>query len=155
MGNRRKGETEREEESRKRGEKGEKRGVPDSRSNLMADDLENHFLFPLKFLVSYKRAPAPVKLPGAGRGRGASIGTWTSRIMLLGPSSCFCPLARSPWRGFDDRHGSRSFCSLRPLECFPSEGVSLVFLLRPPKGHLARSGDIFGCQLRVLLASGG
>lgn len=57
MGNRRKGETEREEESRKRGEKGEKRGVPDSRSNLMADDLENHFLFPLKFLVSYKRAP--------------------------------------------------------------------------------------------------
>lgn len=32
----------------------------------MADDLENHFLFPLKFLVSYKRAPAPVKLPALG-----------------------------------------------------------------------------------------
>ena len=30
------------------------------------DDLENHFLFPLKFLVSYKRAPAPVKLPALG-----------------------------------------------------------------------------------------
>lgn len=58
MGNRRKGETEREEESRERGEKERKEEYQVQGQTLWPDDLENHFLFPRKFLVNYKWAAA-------------------------------------------------------------------------------------------------
>lgn len=143
MGNRRKGETGRKKAGR--GEKKERKEECQIQGQTSwPNDLENHFLFPRKFLVNYKRAAASrqAACPGAGRGRGASAGTWTSRITLLGPSSCFCPLTRSPWRGFYDHHGSRSFCSLHPLVCFPSGGIFFAFLFRspPPQGT---SGNVW------------